>query len=65
MPKALDVGDPPEELLYIMRLMRQFDTGGRLDWQQIAAWQQVTGIKLTPVELEVMRQITEAREKPL
>jgi hypothetical protein len=44
--------------------MNQFDSGGKLDWQQIAAWQQVTGTKLTPVELEVIKAISAEREKP-
>ena len=48
-----------------MSLMRQFDTGGALDWQQIAAWQQVTGCNLTPLELHVMGEICKARNEPI
>ncbi|MGL4348977.1 MAG: phage tail assembly chaperone [Plesiomonas shigelloides] len=61
-PKALKTGRPPEELLYIMQMMKQFDAGGSfIDWQQIAGWQQVTGNKLTPIELDVIRAIYDAR----
>ena len=47
-----------------MGLMRQFDTGGQMDWQQIAWWQQVTGHKLTQLEIEVIRAIYDARNAP-
>ena len=47
-----------------MGLMRQFDTSGQMDWQQIAGWQQVTGNKLTPFEIDVIRAIYDARNAP-
>lgn len=47
-----------------MGLMRQFDTGGQMDWQQIAGWQQVTDQKLTPFEIDVIRAIYDARNAP-
>ena len=47
-----------------MGLMRQFDTGGSMDWQQIAGWQAVTGHKLTPLEIEVIRANYDARNAP-
>jgi hypothetical protein len=50
-------------LIYIMDLMRQFDAGGRIDWQQLAAWQEVTGVRLAPLEIDVIRAIAEEREK--
>ena len=47
-----------------MGLMRQFDTGGQMDWQQIAGWQSVTCHKLTQREIEVIRDIDDARNAP-
>ena len=47
-----------------MGLMRQFDTGGSMDWQQIAGWQAVTGHMLMPKEIEVISAINVARNGP-
>lgn len=60
-PKSLDIGEPPHELLYILKIFNQIDAGGKVDWVQIDAWQRVSGIKLSQLEIDVILAVIAAR----
>ena len=44
-----------------MKIFNQIDTGGKVDWVQIDAWQRVSGVKLSQLEIDVMLAVSAAR----
>jgi hypothetical protein len=44
-----------------LKIFNQIDAGGKIDWVQIDAWQRVSGIKLSQLEIDVILAVSAAR----
>jgi hypothetical protein len=58
LPQQLnDAPEPPEDILYVWEWWKDIFTGERLMWAEINSWSQLTGIRPSGVELELIRAL--------
>lgn len=56
-PKALEVPDPPQELMYLWEWFLQLFSGQPLTFSELHAWMQVTRTRVEPWEVEAIRSL--------
>lgn len=64
-PKALQTPECPEELAYLWSHYCSIKRGQPLTWSELAAWSQMTGIRLRGWESETLMQIESAVQKAM
>ena len=61
MPKELaDAPELPDGTEYLWLLFCDLKNAGRVSYSEMAAYQAMTGVELTPLEVDCMRRLDEA-----
>ncbi len=64
-PSKLDIGDPPDCIAYVYFMYKEIKSGeeqggfgpDRLTWKTLADWSFLTGYKLAPWEVDLLKRL--------